>query len=98
MSTVNYSLRIEETDKQKAEQVFKALGMTFSTGLNIYIKTVARQKQIPFALALDHQTAQTTETKVSRNEKEQAFNAINGILSGYNIDLDQEREERILAQ
>ena len=52
MATINYTLRVDEADKQKAEQVFKALGMTFSTGINIYIKTVGRQQRIPFALAV----------------------------------------------
>jgi len=53
MATVNYTLRIDESDKQKAEEVFKALGMTFSTGINIYIKTVGRQQRIPFPLAVN---------------------------------------------
>ena len=53
MATVNYTLRVDEADKQKAEQVFKALGMTFSTGVNIYIKTVGRQQRIPFTLAIN---------------------------------------------
>ena len=53
MAAVNYTLRVDETDKQKAEQVFKALGMTFSTGINIYLKTVGHQQRIPFALAVN---------------------------------------------
>ena len=52
MGAVNYTLRIDEGDKQKAEQVFKALGMTFSTGINIYLKTVGRQQGIPFSLTV----------------------------------------------
>ena len=50
MRTVNYTLRIDEGDKQRAESVFKALGMTFSTGINVYLKAVGRQKRIPFVL------------------------------------------------
>ena len=50
MAAVNYTLRVDETDKQKAEQVFKTLGLTFSTGINIYLKTVGRQQKIPFIL------------------------------------------------
>ena len=52
MSTVNYTLRLDEIDKQKAEQVFRALGMSFSTGINIYIKAVGRQMGIPFPLTV----------------------------------------------
>jgi len=36
--------------------VFKALGMTFSTGINIYLKTVGRQQRIPFVLAINDAT------------------------------------------
>ena len=53
MAAINYTLRIDEEDKQKAEQVFKTLGMTFSTGINIYIKTVVRQQRIPFPLSVN---------------------------------------------
>jgi DNA-damage-inducible protein J len=50
MAITNYTLRIDEADKQKAESVFKTLGMTLSTGINVYLKTVGRQRRIPFAL------------------------------------------------
>ena len=93
MATVNYSLRVDESDKQRAEQVFRALGMTFSTGINIYIKTVGRQQRIPFNLALHEPVATTAKT--TRSDKERAFHALNGILAGHDIDLDNERTERI---
>ncbi|MDR1193143.1 MAG: type II toxin-antitoxin system RelB/DinJ family antitoxin [Peptococcaceae bacterium] len=95
MATVNYSLRVDEADKQRAEQVFRSLGMSFSTGINIYLKTVGRQQKIPFPLALDKQAAETTITKAIRADKERAFHALNGILAGHNVNLDQEREERV---
>ena len=100
MSTVNYTLRIDEKDKQKAEQVFKALGMTFSTGINIYLKTVSRQQKIPFDLALDEQIGLATAStpKISLKEKEKSFLALSGILAGHEVDLDREREERILTK
>ena len=94
MATVNYSLRVDEADKQRAEQVFRSLGMTFSTGINIYLKTVGRQQRIPFTLALDEQTT-TTTAKTTHVDKEQAFHALDGVLAGHNVNLDQERTERI---
>ena len=60
MATINYSLRVDETDKQRAEQVFKSLGMTFSTGINIYLKAVGRQRRIPFDLAVDDPVRSTS--------------------------------------
>ena len=98
MPTVNYSLRVDETDKQMAEQVFKALGMTFSTGINIYLKVVGRQQRIPFDLALDRKNTASPVSKVMRVDKEKSFSALNGILAGHMVDLDAEREERISAK
>jgi DNA-damage-inducible protein J len=98
MATVNYSLRVDENDKQIAEQVFKSLGMTFSTGLNVYIKAVGRQQKIPFVLSLDGQVNSSLTIKTTHISKEQSFNTLNGILTGYEINLDQERTERITSQ
>ena len=69
MPTINYSLRIDESDKQRAEQVFKALGMIFSTGINIYLKVVGRQRKIPFDLALRDQTEITPAPEVLSKPK-----------------------------
>ena len=94
--TVNYSLRIDESDKQKAEQVFKSLGMTFSTGINIYLKAVGRQQRIPFDLALDSKNSTVSATQ--RDDKEKSFRALDGILAGYEVNLKNERETRMLSK
>ena len=94
LATVNYTLRLDENDKQSAEQVFKQLGMTLSTGINIYIKAVNRQLRIPFDLALHERQ----EAIATQEEKKQAFMALSGILAGHEVDLDKEREERILSR
>jgi addiction module RelB/DinJ family antitoxin len=96
MASVNYTLRIDEADKQQAEQVFKALGMTFATGINIYLKAVGQRQRIPFDLSLGKHAA--AEPAALRFEREKSFNALNGILAGHEIDLDKEREERISAK
>ena len=98
MATTNYSLRIDEADKQKAEQVFKALGMTFSTGINIYIKAVGRMQQIPFSLSLNESAVSSYGTIISQDDKENSFNALNAILEGHDINPEQEREERIISK
>jgi addiction module RelB/DinJ family antitoxin len=102
MPTVNYTLRVDENDKHGAEHVFKELGMTFATGINIYLKTVSRQKRIPFDLALNEQSGAATGQGVKATalpwEKERAFMALSGILAGHEVDLDKERAERIMAK
>lgn len=100
MATVNYTLRLDETDKRAAEEVFNQLGLTLSAGLTVYLKTVARQQKIPFELSLHENTTpeiSVTDKKI-RNGKKQSFKAIKGILAGYEVDLDKEREERISAE
>ena len=72
MAAVNYTLRIDERDKQKAEQVFKTLGMTFSTGINIYLKAVGQQQRIPFALAVDNFAAKTSLADVFKAAQDEA--------------------------
>ena len=98
MPTVNYTIRLDEADKQAAERVFSQLGLTLAAGLNVYLKAVARQQRVPFELALNEQ-AKTAPSAVgttkTRLDKEKSFRALSGILSGYEIDLDKERVERI---
>jgi len=104
MATTNYTLRIDENDKRRAEQVFKGLGMSFATGINIYLKAVGRQQGLPFELQLaNNSDAHSTNinranAKVSKEEKEQAIMALDGILAGHEIDLDKDRQERILSK
>lgn len=50
MATSNYTLRIDETDRANAEQIFKNMGMSLATGINVYLKTVIQQRKIPFIL------------------------------------------------
>ena len=75
MATVNYTLRVDEIDKQNAEYVFKNLGMSFATGINIYLKTVVRQKKIPFNMDLNEPLAPQTLTEAfAALQKESVIN------------------------
>ena len=53
MAATNYTLRLNKENMEKAEQVFNTLGMSFSTGINIYIKAVIREQKIPFDFSVD---------------------------------------------
>jgi addiction module RelB/DinJ family antitoxin len=98
MATVNYSLRVDEEDKQRAEQVFRPLGMTLSTGINIYLKAVGRQQKIPFELTLGGQVVTSPASGIPHTDKGQSFNALDGFLAGHTVDLDREKAERILSK
>jgi len=97
MATVNYTIRLDETDKQSAELVFNQLGLTMAAGLNVYIKAVARQQRIPFELALNEPSnpaSSTSRKPKSQTIKKSSLDALCGVLSEYEIDINREREER----
>jgi len=104
MGTTNFTVRLDDTDKAQAEEVFEKLGLTMSAGINVYIKAVARLRKIPFELSLDtelphYQIINSNEQQqISQVEKEKSAKALIGILAGHEVDLDQEREERIFLR
>lgn len=55
------SLRIDDDVKQEAEKVLKEIGISMSSAVNIFLKTVGREKRIPFELS-----AEPTESDKSR--------------------------------
>lgn len=50
MASKTINISVEETTKAKAQAIFESLGMSFSTGVNIYLEQVVLKKGIPFAL------------------------------------------------
>lgn len=47
------SFRVDDNVKESAEKVLDELGLTMSSALTIFLKTVSREKRIPFELKLD---------------------------------------------
>lgn len=52
------SARIDESDKKKAEAVFKKLGITASQAIAMFYKQVHLRKGIPFSVELPNETTQ----------------------------------------
>jgi addiction module antitoxin, relB/dinJ family len=48
MATVNISIKIDEKTKKEAQELFKDLGLSLSTAINIFLKQAIREKGIPF--------------------------------------------------
>lgn len=78
VAITNYTLRIDEADKQKAETVFRTLGMTLSTGINVYLKAVGRQQRIPFALNANDAALSLKDTVIAL-QNESAANGTTGM-------------------
>ena len=53
MAQIN--LRVDDDIKKQVEAVCNEVGMTLTTAINIYLKKIARDKQIPPFLFMDKQ-------------------------------------------
>lgn len=47
------SLRVDDDVKKNAERTFDNIGISMSSAINIFLKTVIRENKIPFELAAD---------------------------------------------
>lgn len=70
MAAVNYTVRLDESDKKEAEQVLNKLGLTLAAGFNVYVKALIRKQGIPFDVSL--QTS--SEEKLTTTQQNEARN------------------------
>lgn len=47
------SLRIDDDVKRNAEKTLDAIGLSMSTAINVFLRTVAREHRIPFELSAE---------------------------------------------
>ena len=48
MPTVNTSIKIDAKTKKEAQELFKDMGMSLTTAINIFLKQAVRDQRIPF--------------------------------------------------
>ena len=53
MSTTNLNIRTDKAVKDQAEAIFNELGLSLTTAVNMFLRTVIRENGIPFELKLD---------------------------------------------
>ena len=58
-STVNLNIRMEKNLKEELDKLCKELGLTTSTAINIFAKTMVRKQALPFKLALNAENKKT---------------------------------------
>jgi DNA-damage-inducible protein J len=51
MAQIN--LRVDDDVKRSAEKTLDEIGLSMSTAINIFLKTVVRERRIPFELSAD---------------------------------------------
>ena len=53
MAEARLNIRLDADIKEQAESVFQKLGLTMSSGVNIFLSKVVAEQGIPFQLTLD---------------------------------------------
>ncbi len=51
MAQATFSVRMEESLKQQFDNLCKEFGMNASTAINVFARTVVRQRKIPFEIS-----------------------------------------------
>lgn len=47
------TIRVDKEIKDDAVRIFKAVGLSFNSAIEIYLRAVVREKKIPFELVYD---------------------------------------------
>jgi len=53
VSTINLNIRVDKTVKKQADEIFKELGLSMATAVNMFLRAVIRENGIPFDLKLN---------------------------------------------
>ena len=61
MATVNTSIKIDEETKKEAQKLFKDLGLSLSTAINIFLKQAIREKGILFYINSSPENSELTQ-------------------------------------
>ena len=60
------SLRVDDEVKRNAERTLDDIGLSMSTAINIFLKTVIRENRIPFELSADPFYSRENKTELER--------------------------------
>ena len=74
MAQIN--IRIDDVLKEEGEQLFKSLGLTFSSAVSVFVSQAVREGGIPFPLTLE------TDRFYSKNNMNALHHAIQEIRNG----------------
>lgn len=88
MAEARLSVRVDEEVKEKAENVFHELGLTMSSGINLYLKQVVSQRGIPFPVLQASQKKDDELDFRKQIEELRAQIAVNSIIvemQGHNV-------------
>lgn len=71
MTQIN--IKLEDNVKKKAEEILDELGFSMSGAINVFLKTVIRERRIPFSLELDSVVPDSINLDLMSDEEKIAF-------------------------
>lgn len=97
MSQSTISIRVESSIKEKFDAMCEAFGLTTSAALNIFMKTVIRERRIPFEIRVDNE-AERLSKRLQAIESLRASAIEKGLadmtLDEINAEIKASRDER----
>lgn len=85
--SVNMNIRMDETTKKQAQQLFAEFGLDMTTAINMFLKQSVREQRIPFELKVHVPNAETLEAIRQVNNKEdlsKPFSSISELMEDLN--------------
>ena len=83
MAQININIRTDEKLKKQFESLCNDFGLTMSTAMNVFMKTVVREKRIPFEIKLNNQEILEKLTKnieeCTDEESDEIMNTLNSM-------------------
>ena len=85
MKTSTISARINPDLKRKAEEVFRALGLTSSQAITLFYKQVELQQGLPFIVKIPNDVSQQSLAEARRRSNLEAFNSVEDLFNDLEI-------------
>ena len=84
MESLTLNVRVDANDKKRFEQFCSNVGMNVSTAVNMFIKAVLREKELPFKVACDIPNAETIAAfeegeEILNNPDSPKFSSVNAL-------------------
>ena len=101
MALTNINIRVDDTIKKEAQDIFSSMGLDMTTAINIFLRQAIRQRCIPFTVSMEkpnENSGEIPEKKHARRQEAfQRFMQYRGILPAgfdYKKELAEYRNER----
>jgi len=79
------TVRVDDSVKKQAADIFKEVGMDMSTAINVYLKQVIRSNGIPFPVSADIPNAVTLQAIEEAEKGEMvSFSSIDALMEDLN--------------